>query len=75
MNAVPHDGEILKLTDVIRQTSFEIQSTFAAGLRKRFMRTRWRIDFERREFGQSSNNAFGYLTRTAHCLAYSGQTS
>jgi GxxExxY protein len=31
MNAVPHDGEILKLTDVIRQTSFEIHKYFRSG--------------------------------------------
>ena len=31
MNTVPHDGEILKLTDVIRQTSFEIHKYLRSG--------------------------------------------
>ena len=31
MNAVPHDGQILKLTDVIRQTSFEIHRYLRSG--------------------------------------------
>jgi GxxExxY protein len=31
MNTVPHDGEILKLTDVVRQTSFEIHKYFRSG--------------------------------------------
>jgi GxxExxY protein len=31
MNTVPHDGEILSLTDVIRQTSFEIHKYLRSG--------------------------------------------
>ncbi|HEY9502483.1 MAG TPA: GxxExxY protein [Pyrinomonadaceae bacterium] len=31
MTTVPHDGQILKLTDVVRQTSFEIHRYFRSG--------------------------------------------
>jgi GxxExxY protein len=31
MKTVPHDGHILKLTDVVRQTSFEIRRYFRSG--------------------------------------------
>lgn len=31
METVPHDGQILKLTDVIRQTSFEIHKYLRSG--------------------------------------------
>ena len=31
MDTVPHDGEILKLTDLIRQTSFEIHKYLRSG--------------------------------------------
>ena len=31
MNTVPHDGQILKLTDLIRQTSFEIHKYLRSG--------------------------------------------
>ena|SRR5689334_1763192 len=31
MNTVPHDGEVLKLTEVVRQTSFEIHKYFRSG--------------------------------------------
>lgn len=31
MQTVPHDGQILKLTDVIRQTSFEIHKYLRSG--------------------------------------------
>ena len=31
MNTVPHDGGVLQLTDVIRQTSFEIHRYFRSG--------------------------------------------
>ncbi len=31
MNAVPHDGQILKLTDLIRQISFEIHKYLRSG--------------------------------------------
>lgn len=31
MNTVPHDGEILKLTDVIRQTSYDIHKYLRNG--------------------------------------------
>jgi GxxExxY protein len=31
MSTVPHDGEILKLTDLIRQTSFEIHKYLRSG--------------------------------------------
>ena len=31
MNTVPHDGEVLRLTDVVRQTSFEIHRYLRSG--------------------------------------------
>ena len=31
MNAVPHDGEVLRLTGVIRQTSFDIHKYLRSG--------------------------------------------
>ena len=31
MNSVPHDGEILKLTDLIRQTSYDIHKYLRSG--------------------------------------------
>jgi GxxExxY protein len=35
MNTVPHDGRILKLTDLIRQTSFEIHKYLRSGFTER----------------------------------------
>lgn len=35
MQTVPHDGEILKLTDVIRQTSFEIHKYLRSGFNEK----------------------------------------
>jgi GxxExxY protein len=35
MNTVPHDGQILKLTDLIRQTSFEIHKYLRSGFNEK----------------------------------------
>ena len=40
METVPHDGNIFTLSDLIRETSYEIHKYCVAALRKRFTRTR-----------------------------------
>jgi hypothetical protein len=45
MATVPHDGEILTLCDLIRETSYQIHKYFVAGSLRRSMKMPWHIVF------------------------------